>query len=364
MEHFLFVAGVDYEFKGVDFRIFSDNRVRRLIAGNTGKKELRFDVYDVRRGELATTEVSYPGSKKVEKKTITTPFRAVSRAASYDAVTSNGETHYHFKNGQYDVMSVTDIYAAVSAIGTAAKHSLRELSFFSHGWMGGPILVNSFDDRTGQITIPSFLGGPPVPLAYTVPSTNRDPDDRDPRPQLDFIAPTMDAAALSSFSDAFHADGFVWLWGCAFPRLIHQILHKIERNTAYRDSGLANDVDFQLTNLNKDEADLLERALIPAVGAFPDKKKIELKFKHIRHFVCRATQACYAHQLASRTGVSTFGAPLGTYSEYDSGKLPLMHVHTGFTRHFNFYKNYLGLEFDSEGRHYGKHTPGFTCPVP
>jgi hypothetical protein len=361
VNQFVFVAGVDYEFKGVDFRIFADNRVRRLIAGNTAKQDLRFDVYDVRRGELATTEVSYAGGKKAEKKAVTTPFRAVTKT-SYDAVTSDGETHYHFKDGQYDVISVTDVYKAVSAIGTAAKHSLRELSFFAHGWMGGPILVNSFDDRTGHFTLPVVLGGPP--LDYTVPSTDRDPDDKDPRPQLDFIAPTMDAAALKSFGEAFHADGFVWLWGCAFPRLIHQILHKIERNSAYRDSGLGDDVGFELTNMSKDEADVLERVLLPVTGAFPNRKKIQLEFKHIRHFVCRATQSCYAHQMASRTGIPTFSAVLGTYAEYDTGSLPLMHVYEGFAKHFTFYKNYLGFEFDPEGRRYGKHAPGFSCPVP
>lgn len=364
MDRFIFVAGVDYEFKGVDFRIFADNRVKRHIAANTSQTEQRFDVFDVRRGEVATTEVTFPGGKKAEKKTLTTPFNPVTRAASYDAVTSNGETHYHFKPGQFGVLSITNIYDAVQQIGAAAKGSLRELSIFSHGWMGGPILVNSFDDRIGQLTLPNIFGGPDVTLTYTVPLTDRDPDDRDPRSQLDFIAPTMDAAALKNFTDAFHADGFVWLWGCSFPRLVHEVLHKIERNSAYKDSGLGNDVDFELTNFSKDQADLLERVLAPVTGAFPDKKKIQLKFKHIKHFACRATQSSYSHQLASRTGIPTFAAVLGTYSEYDSGKLPLMHVHGGFTRHFTFYKNYLGFDFDSEGRHYGKHAPGFSCPVP
>ena len=40
-------------------------------------------------------------------------------------------------------MSITDILARVEEMSRTEPGSLGELSFLSHGWVGGPILVNS-----------------------------------------------------------------------------------------------------------------------------------------------------------------------------------------------------------------------------
>jgi hypothetical protein len=357
VNQFVFIAGIDYEFHGIDFRAYADNRMRRMLNANRARTDLRFQILDVRSGEVVTNEVTYPGGKKTETVTKQTPFRALTRA-DFDTFTSNGETHYKFKDGRFDTMSITDVYAAVQKIGTDAPHTLVELSFFSHGWMGGPILVNSFDDRTAQLAVPPF----PV-LTYTVPSTTRDPDDKDPRAQLDFIAPTMDAAALKAFQEAFDASGIIWLWGCAFPRVIHQLLTKMERSSAYRDSGLPGDTVLSL-DLDSDQSALLARVLSPLIGPFSNPNRVNIEFKYLKHFFCVATAASYSHHIASNAKVKTFGAVLGTYADLDTGKLPLMHVEARFARHFRFYRNYLGFDFDAEGRHYGAFDPSFTCTPP
>jgi hypothetical protein len=67
MKHIILVAGVDYEFKGVDFRVFCDSRVKRILARNTKKEDLTFQIFDFRRGEVATHEFTYPAGKRVEK---------------------------------------------------------------------------------------------------------------------------------------------------------------------------------------------------------------------------------------------------------------------------------------------------------
>jgi hypothetical protein len=364
MKQFILVAGMDYEFKGVNFRIFCDSRMNRIIRDNTAKEELRFQIFDFRRGEIETTEVSYPSGRTKKKITTKTPFQSLSKS-NYDKFIHNGKPHYRFKNGQFGVMSILNIYEAVINVGVNDPHTLFELSIFSHGWMGGPILVNSFDDRTVQIPfVHGFPGVHPSLTTLTVPSTVRDPDDMDARPALDFIPPTMDSVALSDFQDAFAPDGRIWLWGCAFPRVVHRILTKIEKNRAYRSSGLGDDVVFKLTNLRTEEADYLESWLSPVLGPFPNKRRIEVEFKFLKFFVCSANQASYSHQIAKNAAVKTYAAVLGTYSEYDSGRFPLMHVHKGFKRHFKFYKNYLGFNFDPEGRKYGEYLPGLTCPQP
>jgi hypothetical protein len=170
MKHIILVAGVDYEFKGVDFRVFCDSRVKRILARNTKKEDLTFQIFDFRRGEVATHEFTYPAGKRVEKKTKLTPspFKSISRA-NYDV----SGIEPRFKDGQRDTMSILDIYRAAQKVGVDAPNTLAELSIFSHGWMGGPILVNSFDDGVVNFIIPLLS----VPLRFPLASGARDPDD-------------------------------------------------------------------------------------------------------------------------------------------------------------------------------------------
>jgi hypothetical protein len=354
VKQFVLVAGVDYEFKGVNFRIFVNNRMTRMLRANTGKEELTFHLFDVRSGEVERHAVTYPSGKRTIGVTRPASFDAVSKR-NYDRSGTGADVRYRFKDGQPGVMSVTDVYAAVRAIGRDDPGTLHELSFFSHAWHGGPILVNSFDD--GQVLgPPASPGGPPTVVA--VLGGARDPDDKDPRAPKDFVPPTMSAAQLQEFRDAYHADGHNWSWGCSFPRVIHEILHKLQTHRSYKASGLADADRFLFTNFRANHVSMLESFL---GTTFPTPRRVELTFAQLKHFFCLVTVASYNHHLAVASQRRTFGGVIGTYSEYDSGALPLMHVHRGFTRHFRFYRNYLGFTFDPEGRNYGAFEPGFTC---
>jgi hypothetical protein len=349
LKQIILVAGVDYEFRGVNFRIFCDNRIKRILANNRGKTDMTFQIFDFRKGELVTQTTTFSGGKRIDKiaKITPSPFKPISKA-NYDKIVTNGETHYHFKDGQSDIMSIIDIYNAVRQIGINTPNTLVELSFFSHSWMGGPILVNSFDD--GNLTLRGAM---------------RDPDDKDPRASKDFIPPTMDAVQLANFKKAFHTDGYIWIWGCAFPRLVHEILHKIEHHPKYKTSGLGDEELFKITNLNTEQANLLEQILSSTIGvSLPNKKNIEIKFKFLRYFFCLITMASYTHHIAKNANVKTFGGVMGTYSDYDKGFLPLMSIYKGFAKHIAFYKNYLAFDFDPEGRQFGKYTPNFSCITP
>jgi hypothetical protein len=368
LKQIILVAGVDYsgmfKGKGVDFRIFCDNRMKRILAGNRSKQDMTFQIFDFRRGEVITQETTYPGGKKTDKITKLTPspFKVISRA-NYDVTVSGGETHAIFKERQNDTMSIIDIYTAVQKIGVIAPNTLTELSFFSHSWMGGPIMVNSYDDGILHIYLPLVS----TPFSLTLPGGMRDPDDRDPRESKDFIPPTMDASKLDNFKKAFDTNGHIWIWGCSFPRLVHEILYKIEKHPKYKESGLGDEEVFKITNFNTAQADLLETVLLNAraLGApFPDKKNIEIKFKFLKYFFCLITEASYAHIIAKNANVKTIAGVMGTFSDYDKGPLPLMSVNKGFSEHFTFYKNYLGFEFDPEGRKYGVYKPSFACTTP
>lgn len=359
MKQILLVAGVDYEFKGVDFRSLADNRRKLLERKNTKHDDLRFITMDVRAGEVEVREITFPSGKRTENVKTTTPYTPVTKA-SY---ATNAAGSVRLKPKLYTVMSITDVYAWVRDIGAKDPGSLVELSFFSHGWMGGPILVDSDDDRHMEITVPTIVGTSTT-MIVPVTGTNRDPDDKDARPQLDFTAPTMDTAALKLFKAAFATDGFAWLWGCSFPRIIHHSLWAMEQAKAYKSSGLGQDVVLDMPGVTREDVDYLEQILAPKLGAFPSRSSISVKFKYLRWAFGVANQGCYAFALATAAGIEVRAAPLGTYAEYDTGGDHLMNVYSGFTAHFNFYKNYLGLTFDPEGRRYGVYTSAFSAPAP
>lgn len=352
MKRFILVAGVDYERKGVDFRIFCNSRVKRMVAANTAKEELIFEIFDVKAGEVVTRKFTYPSGKRSESTSKTGSFDPVTRS-HYDRHGSGSSVRYVFKDGQSGMMSVTDVYAAVRAVGTSDPGTLQELSFFSHAWHGGPILVNSSDDGF-TVGPPAVVGGPPTRVAL---GASRDPDDKDPRAK-DFMVPNMTAAQLKLFQDAYHADGYNWSWGCAFPRVIHEILHKLEHHRDYRPTGLADNQVFVFKNFRANHIAELENRL---GMIFLDPKDVQLEFRELKQFFCSVTQDSYTHHLAVNSKKKTFGGVMGTYSEYDEGTQPLMHVHKGFARHFKFYESYLGFTFDREDRKYGAFLPTFTC---
>lgn len=358
MKQFVLAAGVDYEFKGVDFRVLADSRRRWLEKQNTKKDELRFTTMDVRSGEIEVRNITFPSGKRVELVRSTKPHTTVTRASF---VTAGG--HTRFKSNQPGVMGITDIYLQVIEIGTATPGTLMELSIFSHGWMGGPILVNSADDRLREITIP-IPGGAPIVMAVPVAGNNRDPDDKDGRARLDFQPPTMDATDLAGFRAAFHADGFSWLWGCSFPRVIHHTLWAMERARGYASSGLSEDKVLTLNDVTAEDVSSLEDMLFRLLGTFPSRNTVTLKFGFLRWYFCKETQGSYAASLAAGSDRAVRAALLGTYAQYDTGGDQMMNVPASFVGHFAFYENYLGLPQDPEGRRYGVHQPARVCGAP
>ncbi len=358
MKQYVLAVGVDYEFKGVDFRVLANSRRKWLEKQNTKKDELRFTTMDVRAGEIEVRTITFPGGKRVESMTSTKPFTAVTKSSF---VTTGG--HTRFKPNQPGVMGITDIYLEVITIGTSSPGTLMELSIFSHGWMGGPILVNSTDDRSREITVPMPIGDPIV-MQVAVAGNTRDPDDKDGRARLDFQPPTMDASDLADFRKAFHTDGFSWLWGCSFPRVIHHSMWAMERAKGYASSGVSEDKVLTLDDVTPEDVSSFEDTLLPLLGRFPSRNTITLKFGFLRWSFCKENQGSYAAALAAGSDRPVRAALLGTYAEYDTGGDKVMNVPASFIGHFVFYKNYLGLLQDPEGRRYGVYQPALVCAAP
>jgi hypothetical protein len=243
-------------------------------------------------------------------------------------------------------MSVIDVYRRVRDIGKSDPGSLVEMSVFAHGWMGGPVLVNSHDDgmigRTGTVVAPGA----------------RDPDDKDPRFEKDFVDPHMSATDREGFRAAFGKRGIVWLWGCAMPQALHALLRSIETHRDYRESGLTDDTTLAL-NLNGERLEALT-VLLSLVGKTLKAdvgKRVDVRFGDVRAGLCRLTLGSYAQRIAVAANVVAYGALMGTYAEFDTGTLPLMTIskRPEVEAHRRLYANYLKMKFDPEGRGYGEH---------
>ncbi len=362
MRNHIIVAGVDWEFHGVDFQVLADNRRKYLTAQNKAKADLRFLMMDVRAGKVTRVDVSYPGGKKTETATAVATFDPVGKSSYATFTDAAGVTHTGLKPGLWGVMSITDVYAAVRDIGAKDPGTLEELSFFGHGWAGGVILVNSWDNRTPVVPVPS-TGSAPSSVTVTLGATQRDPNDKDSRMQYDFVAPTQDATALALFRAAFASDGYSWAWGCSFPPVHHHSMWAMEQAKGYSSSGVGDDKVLTLDGVTADDVRYLEGWLAPLIGPFPSRSTITLKFKFLKWAFCAINASSLGALLATATGKPVRAALVGTYAEYDT-PTDMMHVHTGFTAHVAFYRNYLGMKLDPEGRGYAVYPPGLTCPVP
>ena len=350
------VAGFDYERKGVDFERIAQSRMQLLVKRNLAAQQKlktpfsmvidaapRFVLFDFRSGLVRTSVAGQPTGKREWKEIAT--FQPVS-AANY-----SGGGHA-FDTDQAGRMSITDVYDHVRMLGRTEPGSVAELSFLSHGWIGGPILVNSFDG-----------GGAVV--------SSRDPNDKDPRTDKDFVAPAMNAAALTEFRAAFGADAFVWVWGCSFANSPRQVLHRVLSSAKYRSTAagkLVNTDTFRLS-FPREHAELffdVDPVFFPgraANGEFP--LTFDRTLEQIKSFFFGRLSETYCNAIAQAAQVPCFGALPGTYSDYERNVTdPVMVVPTSkppyaddFTRSIRFYTTYVGSTLDPEGRSYGRFEP-------
>ena len=356
----MLVAGFDYERSGVDFDSIADHRMQRLIrkhaaAAKSGKltpdqiakTAPRFIVADVKSGRIRKRILDSTGTWTW---TDLATFDPVS-AANYTPIA--GSTRKVFNTNQAGRMSITDILNQVRTIGRTEPGSLGELSFFSHGWVGGPLMVNSDQD-------PAFDSVP-----------QRDPNDKDPRLRKDFLPPQMDATGRGELRAAFDVDGFAWAWGCAFANAPRQVLHQILKSRKYRATalGAVQDTDtfhFEFSRAHAHQFFAKIPSFFPAAGAdgeFP--LTFDRTFDQIKAFFISVMNSTYFHFLAVVCNVPCFAALPGTYADYEKGvSLPLMVVPTkappysdNFIRSIRFYTTYFGLALDPEDRHYGRYDP-------
>lgn len=337
MRTFVYVAGFDYMFKRNSFLVLANRRMEAALSKyKGGNEELNFTILDFSSGKIFRHR-AVPSSAGLKRSTSeATPYRAIT-GADYD----KRSEHPPMKTDTPEVdkiMSILDVYKEVKTIGVNAPGSLNELSIFSHGWMGGAVLANTYES----------------PSAKT--SGKRDPKDKDARVK-DFSEENMPSGEAKKFRAAYSADGINWLWGCSFPKATHGLLHKITNHRVYHTSSVSSKAVFEFPKgaLTSSELD----ALIDGLGfdgpTIVKSHGIEITFAQIKEAFIRSNQSAYAHALARMTDRVTFAAPVGTFSGFESGATGLMRVSKTVGSYLHFYKQHLQFEFDSEKRNYAKY---------
>ena len=356
----LLVAGFDYDQptnpkNGLDFQERCRNRLYEIIhqleetkdgkpLGLTLPTRLRFLLFDMVKGEIKVFDHMLV-AEKTSVKRVTDPWQPLSTITTGDPydpnkfvnlrvyrapmagefVKSAGDDHPHFEWGKApnpdQVMSIVDIYKSVRK---APAGSILELSIFSHGYLEGPILLNSSEREED----------PPSPIRYKSDKVNRDPQDFDGRGYKDFLK-TMEGGAgagdlLTPFKSAFDAkNGVIRIWGCFHSEPSKQYIRAVAR--------------------------AIPKAL--RKGAVPDSTPLVIKTEKrgtlsyplgsfLRFLAEKKVIVSYSYLAAANTGIRTFGAVPGPGSEDEKTGARLMRINKGYAELLRFYEKFLGIGHD------------------
>jgi hypothetical protein len=392
VKFFFLVAGYDYEAggheKGLDFDSMCTSRVNEWIwflndsfnrkdAVVSADTTLRFLRFSVETGKIEVIEREFVAGRGIKQgpakksgwkplNTIGTgdkfdpitfvskgPFRAIDWATDYELSPGAHTPHLKQSAATRDIISIVDVYNSVRG---APEGSVLDLSVFSHGWIEGPVLVNSSDK----------LNAPQL----------RDPDDKDGRASLDFNGlmgeqgdGTINAPLrLYRFMRAFDPRGVMQTWGCSYDienPLIQQTLRRIRKGKVTDDTII--DFDF-----SDPEHEWWNRyAVVDSTSTFfpddPRVVRISRTFSHVKRFLRRRLERSYAFQFASHVpGLYVLGALPGTGAENETTAYHLLQVcaiadnpkdkkrmrlgcSDGFASTFNFYLQHLGIKTDRRG---------------
>lgn len=338
------VAGFDYQskgyrFSGAEFSEMCDRRMKLLIAKNP-KLKLKFTIFDVGKGTVKTKEKN-AGGKIVE--TLVKTFDAVS-ASNYDMTAAKKEKDFVSGPG---VMSILDIYKYIQDLGKTEPESLIEFSIFSHGYIGGPVLVNSTVGR----------------------------DDKDAR-----ASHLSNATRVAELKKAFDKNGIAWFWGCNSAKAFLIIFTELSRNSNYKKNRLKNSdvlsLDFRESKKRNAVEQKQEHDRYTEIWEFLDKAgnppvnadniisfNAKITFEDLKNiFILKGLEKTFSQQFAVALDVDVYGALPGTSADYEESKYKLMIVPTkkppyadNFSPIINFYKKYLSIVTDSEGRSYAKY---------
>jgi hypothetical protein len=284
----VFLGGVDYEvadarsqaypyatpddaFKpqaGTRFELFAESRRADLLAASALDKGTRVTFLAARTGIRRTTVKAGSGWLTVDRE--------------------RTGTHRYDPNS----ISILDLYGYLNSVGALSPGIVQEAGIFSHAWVGGPIIRNTYD-QSGSATV-------------------RDPDDRDARPK-DWNA-TGVMASYPKLGSAFSIGARFQTWGCNHPVLIRA------------------QIQAALTRLHQRTPPFPRTKLFSAASSYKDhEKKVHFEIEtasldHLRFAISRYFNApggawSYLGAAVHYLSIPCWGAPIGAGSNYVNNRM-------------------------------------------
>lgn len=325
-----------------NYNIFVERRKEQLLHENSSWKDntdVKFIHFNINTGEVKINRIEN-GSRSWF--TSNTSFERI-----------NDRNHYQgtaFKQQNTSVISITDVYDYIERLGRTEPESVQEVSFFGHSWMGGPILVNSYqrdEYKTGS------------------KAKERDSWDKDGRLK-DFNTTNMSSSYWRNLRKAFKTDGYFWLWGCLFSRMHYVVLNKLVHSRSYRNTPISQHTDNDIIEFSFSRS--FANKYYDKSNFFPNNTsttRFSKTILDVKKFLEKGMLASYPGKVAGDLGIDCYSALIGTYSIYESGgqnSYPLMKIADGgrghgadFSKHIQFFKTYMNMETDPEDKGYGKY---------
>ncbi len=351
-KYVILVAGYEYHHGGTNVAKIAKRRARLLVRENSAWRtdpEVNFILFDVRYG-------------RIEKGTVNDgDISWALENDSFDAVDDN--VHYDadrkFIQADTNLISITDAYEYIQNIGENEPGTVHEFSIFSHGWRGGPVLVNSYERDEYR------MGG--------AQSSTRDPWDKDGR-KKDTNVINMGFAKWFYYKRAFTDTAFIWVWGCAASRLYKKVIQKVLRSSEFKAKRYGRHLDTDTFSLSFSRSFAEDYFAYDPLFFFRSRTAdpiVERRFTRtlleVKNFLIRGLVHTYSAQMAYNTKIKTYGALPGTGSDYERGVtrnirgmvVPRDSSVYGYSFHqiVRFYKTYLSIPEDPESRGYGFYDP-------
>ncbi|WP_282148919.1 hypothetical protein [Algibacter lectus] len=348
----ILVAGYEYHHSGTNMATICKNRANLLLEQNVSWRDnvnMKFILFDVRFGKIDEGTIS---GDTINWTTISDEYDAIDDSVHYTS-------ERHFIEQETNVISIVDAYEYIQNIGKNNLGYVREFSVVGHGWRGGPVLVNSYERDAFK-----HSGSTP---------NLRDPWDKDGR-RKDTNITNMVPSQWTDFINAFNEDSRVWVWGCAASQLYKKVIQKVTSSIEFPRKRYGSHSDEDTFSLSFSRAFAEEYFDYDKLFFYRSRttgdvtsRRFTRTLREVKDFLIRGLCHTYSAQMAYNSHVNVYAALPGTGGDYErTGRANkrVMVVPTNstlygysFTGILRFYKTYLSIQEDPDGKGYALYNP-------
>ena len=378
--HYVFITGVDYVNKGIDFREKALHRINALLKLNDHIDTTLFQILDFVSGKVIFCEVIYTDGLKKISGFDDSPHNhfaqvrfSVDDLTKFDAV-KNDDSMYesgvdgmgnplrHLREFNPRLMHMDFVYGRIIAIGDKAPGKLMELSFFTHGDESGPKTLN-------QLTREQIISAEQIKIKKMASAEAEKAVDQlekkllsyvchDPEPN--FKSKLFDDENRDFFLQAFHANAFTWCWGYEQNNDLRKLMKAMMESKEYAAPGLTDDTILTLKNPTPRIRLFAQRVAGLVSTKHSPPVKIKIPFGNLLYLFADIMKSSYMYHLAAFSGKSVIGPLPGINILSETESAFSLFTSDPLDKNFTaFYKAHFAIELDREKRGYAIYVNNF-----